>query len=525
MDLSWNASRIDFDTIPDYLLKFSERDFGTNLAGEAASVLFDYSHLVGLRKYEMVMPETYSIMNYHEADRVLDSWNELAQRARSVHSRLPKDRCDAFYHHAVYPAVAGANYHSIMINRARNYQFAQERRNSANLVAEDILDDFSTDWDLTVEFDSLADGKWEGIMSTPKFDIAQDTWRPSSRDVITNISYVQTRQDFDYGFGNLGIYAQGSNSASKQGRICASINPTLPTEDSFKPRLPAITPYGPDFLTLDLFHRGDQRKSIAWSAEVPYDWLKLSEISGTVSLEQPEQHINITVDWGAVPEGFKESFVFRIDWEPEPYFDDVEIMVLNHEAPEGFKGFPEIDHVISIEAPHFQRSSDGYVSFARIPHLGSRSDSGSIALRIALRPFHDARTDSSAAQEAWVEYDMYIFGNKTAGDLNATVYVNGCLETDPDLPMKYSLSPDGAAANFTRLLLEPPEVGELPDDWAESVADHVWKRTVELGEVKPGKQTLRFAANSPELYLEKIVVEFNRTAPYSYLGPPETRQL
>lgn len=296
MALAWNASSIDFDTIPDWLVKVSERDFGTELADEAAQNLMDYSHLVGLRKYEMTIPETYSIMNYHEADRVLALWNGLAKRAEDIYSRLPEDRKDAFYHQAVFPAVAGANYHSIQIKRAQNYQYADERRNSANALAEDILDDFAKDWDLVLEFDKIAGGKWEGIMSTPKFDIGLDTWRPSSRDVLTNISYVQTRQDFDYGFGNLGIYAQGGESASWQGRICASINPSLPTDEGFNPVLPAITPYGPDFVTIDLFHRGDHRKPLAWNAEVEHSWLRLSETEGEVSSDRPEQRINVTVD-------------------------------------------------------------------------------------------------------------------------------------------------------------------------------------------------------------------------------------
>ena len=519
MALAWNASSINFNAIPDWLLRVSERDFGPEFAEEAAENLMEYSHLVGFRKFEMTMPETYSIMNYHEADRIMDRWNALAKQARDIHSRLPEDRKDAFYHQAVFPAVAGANYHSVQIKRAQNYQYADERRNSANALAEDILDDFATDWDLVLEFDKLAGGKWAGIMSTPKFDIGLDTWRPSSRDVLTNISYVQTRQDFDYGFGNLGIYAQGDESASWQGRICASINPSLPTSEGFDPVLPVMTRYGPDFVTVDLFHRGDHRKPVTWNAEVPYEWLKLSQTEGEVRSDRPEQRLTITIDWDSVPEGFSEEVKFRINWEPfETYFDNVAVTVLNNKVPGGFEGFPDVDGVISIEAPHYQRSSDDDVSFEHIAHLGSRSESGSIALR----PFREARESNETAQEAWVEYSIYLFGNETR-ELNATIYVNGGLDTDPNLPMQYSLSLDDEESNFSRLLLEPPEVGELPDDWTEAVADHVWKRRVAFGNVTTGQHTLRFRANSPELYLEKVLVEYGKEAPYAYLGPPETR--
>lgn len=220
-----------------------------------------------------------------------------------------------------------------------------------------------------------------------------------------------------------------------------------------------------------------------------------------------------------MPGDFSEEVKFRINWEPfETYFDNVAITVINNRVPDDFEGFPDVDGIISIEAPHFQRSSDEDVSFEKIPYLGSRSDSGSIALR----PFHEARKSNDTASEAWVEYSIYLFGNSTAS-LNATVYVNGGLDTDPNLPMQYSLTLDDDEASFSRLLLEPPEVGELPDDWSDAVADHVWKRQVELGEVETGEHKLRFRTNSPELYLEKIVVEFGREAAYAYLGPPETK--
>lgn len=520
MDLAWNTSNIDSNTISNYLEKFSVRDFGPDLAKEAASVLLDYSHLVGMRKFEMTQPETYSILNYHETDRILEAWKDVSERAKSIHSRLPKDRRDAFFHHAVYPAVAGANFYSIMIGRAKNAQYADERRNSANDVASAILDDFAKDWDLVLEYDQLAGGKWAGIMSTPKFDIGLDTWRPSSRDVIKNISYVQTLQDFDYGFGNLGIYAQGSRSAWWQGRICASSDRGFPTEGDFKPRLPALTPYGPDYVTADLFHRGDHRKSIAWSVESPFEWLNVSQTSGVVSSEQPEQRLYFTVDWEAVPADFKGTFDVRVNWEPAPHFDNIVATVLNNQVPVGFSGFPQVDKIISIEAPHFQQSSSGDVTFEPIPHLGTRSESGSIALR----PYTAARENISAAEAAWVDYTIFIFGPDPK-PLNMTIYINGALDTDPGLAMMFSLSLDGAFGNFTRLLLDPPQVGDLPGDWEASVADHVWKRTVVFGEVGLGEHRIRFSVDSPELYLEKIVVEFGEAAPYSYLGPPETMLL
>lgn len=165
--------------------------------------------------------------------------------------------------------------------------------------------------------------------------------------------------------------------------------------------------------------------------------------------------------------------------------------------PDGFTGFPESNGVVSIQAPHSQRSSSGAVSFNRIEHLGSRSRSGSIAVR----PYTRSRELQNNTKSAWVEYDFYIF---TATEpFNATVYINGALDTDPDLPMMYSLVIDAEEASFARVLGEPDEPGDTPPGWAKAVADHVWKRYVEFGALGVGRHTLRWQVNSPEVYLEK----------------------
>ncbi|KAK7421583.1 hypothetical protein QQX98_002050 [Neonectria punicea] len=519
MDLAWNASRFDFETIPTYLESFTERDFGPEHAEDIASILLTYSHLVGMRKFESTEAGTYSLLNFHEAERILKAWEDLVARTTEVGDSLAEDRQDAFYHLVAYPVLAGANYHAVVIGQARNYRFSLERRNSANVVAQQVLEDFEADADFVQKYDKIAGGKWAGIAATPKFDVSTGDWRPASRDVVSNLSYVQSRQNFDYGFGNLGIYAEQSSSAYAQGRICASINAAWPTKNSFSPQLPSLDPYSPQVRTIDLFHRGDHRVPLGWSVQIPYDWIQVTPTEGTLTQDRLEQRLNVSIDWSKVPAGLEETVKIRFEWDPEPYFDLVHLPIRNERVPDDFRGFPEASGLISIEAPHFQRASDEDVAFEHIQLLGTRSESGSIALR----PYKAARASTTAAEAAWVEYDIYIFSDSSPG-LIATIYVNGALDTDPDLPMKYSLSlvKGSETANFTRLLDEPSTAGDVPPGWTESVADHVWTRKLALGSVKPGAYTLRWQVNSPEVYLEKIVLDVQGRLAQSYLGPPET---
>lgn len=346
---------------------------------------------------------------------------------------------------------------------------------------------------------------------------------------MADLSFVQLRQDFDYSFGNLGIYVEQSRSAFSQGRVCASINPSMPTKDSFSAKMRAMEPHGPASRFIDLFHRGDHSKAINWSVKAPEAWIKLSKSAGQVSANEPETRIDVSIDWDLVPAGYNETVQIRVSWDPAPYFDIVHLPILNVQAPPDFIGFPETDGLISIEALHYQRSSpssrkDGKLAFSHMPRLASRSKSGSVALR----PYAAAQTAPEEAKTAWLEYDIFIFGDSPRSSVNATIYVNGALDTDPENPMQFSLSlvrNGGAESNFTRVLGQPEKAGDNPPEWTAGVADHVWKKNVTLGSVEPGKHTLRWRVNSPEVYLEKIVLVTKGKLPDTYLGPPETSLL
>lgn len=521
MDLAWNSSRFDLDTLPDYMQSLAARDFGAEHAEAIASAWLKYSHLIGMRRFETTEPTTYSVLNYEEADRILEAWKSLSEEAKAIEAELPENRRDALYHSLTYPAVAGYNYHAILLGQGKNRQYTFERRNSANAIAYDLLEHFEYDSDLNLEYDLLAGGKWKGIMSTPKFDMSTADWRPSSRDVMANLSFVQLNQDFDYGFGNLGMYVEQSRTPYLQGRICASINPSQPTEGGLSPVMRPMEPHGPKRF-IELFHRGDHRKTMTWSIDLPEPWIKASQTSGEISAANPQERIQISIDWDSVPDGFDETIPLRVSYGPPAHFDDVHLPVVNIRAPADFEGFPEIDGIISIEAPHYQRSSSQAVRFQDMPRLGSRSESGSVGLR----PYTAALDSEEDSKAAWLDYDIFILGNSSRSDVNATLYINGALDTHPDQPMAYSLrllnDGDSAGADFVRVLGEPAKPGDNPPEWNTEVANHVWTKTVQLGSVSPGKHTLRWQVTSPEVYLEKIVVYTQGRVVESYLGPPET---
>ncbi|KAK4224458.1 hypothetical protein QBC38DRAFT_514907 [Podospora fimiseda] len=528
MDLAWNAERITFENLPEYLAAYAEREFGLGEedSTEIGSILLEHSHLVGMRRYELVTPSTYSHLNYREAETVLARWKSAAQRAKTIYSRLDQEVKPAFFQLVYHPVVAGALYHAVTIGVGTNYRFALERRNSANQVAQQVLTDFESAYDLVEEWDSMVSGKWADMMSQALYDAIEEPkmWAAPSRDIVANLSFVQLRQDTQFSLGSLGIRAEGSLSPTEQGRWAESVDASMPTT-AFAPIVPLLTPYSPS-RHVDLFMRGNHRVPISWTLDpIPVPWISITPSSGTLSRETgSDTRLNISVDWSQVPSNYNSTVKVGIRSTPAryPYFDQFHIPILNLEVPFSDatpNTFPETDGIISIEAPHFASASNSTPSFTSFPYLGSRSNSGSVSLR----PFSSARTP--AAKESFVKYSIYLFTPSPA--LEVTVYINSGLDTDPKLKMQFSLTLDSQPANFTRVLgdyIKNPYAGDIPPEWMDHVADNVWTKKVRIeGPIPAGRHDLVWRVNSPEVYLEKLVVDTKegKALKGSYLGPEE----
>ena len=118
----------------------------------------------GRRKYELLDTETYSLINYDEAETVLRQWADLRRRAQSIYDQLRPEAQPAFFQLVLHPCKAAHIVHDIYITVAKNNLYAAQRRTSANALANEALRLFSEDHMLTREYHSILDGKWNHMM-------------------------------------------------------------------------------------------------------------------------------------------------------------------------------------------------------------------------------------------------------------------------------------------------------------------------------------------------------------------------
>ena len=77
-------------------------------------------------------PTTYSLINYQEADRVVNEYNELANKAQALYGKMPDNYKDAFFELVLHPVTACANLNDMYVTVGKNRLYAVQGRAATN---------------------------------------------------------------------------------------------------------------------------------------------------------------------------------------------------------------------------------------------------------------------------------------------------------------------------------------------------------------------------------------------------------
>ncbi|KAL1869460.1 hypothetical protein VTK73DRAFT_3075 [Phialemonium thermophilum] len=164
MDLAYDAKTWHVDSTGDWIRAWATREFGPGLAANVTDVVQRFGMYAARRKFELVEPETYSILNYNEADAVLEQWAVLHDDAQAIYDALGEDAQPAFFEMILHPILAGEIIHKVYIGSAKNLWYAGQKRNAANDMINYVLAASADDANLTIRWNNLLDGKWNHMM-------------------------------------------------------------------------------------------------------------------------------------------------------------------------------------------------------------------------------------------------------------------------------------------------------------------------------------------------------------------------
>ena len=108
----WNKDHLD-----EFTKLWATREFGIEHSDEIASAMEEYTRYNGRRKPELIDPETFSLTNYDEADRVVSEWRNLEERVDKLATELPENERASYFELIQYPVDACANLTEMYIMR------------------------------------------------------------------------------------------------------------------------------------------------------------------------------------------------------------------------------------------------------------------------------------------------------------------------------------------------------------------------------------------------------------------------
>ncbi len=487
LDYALNPDEWPAERLPEYTRLWAQQQFGSKYAADIADILTKYTKYNGRRKPAMLEPDTYSLVNYREAETVVADYNKLLEQAEQINKALPAEYKDAFFQLVLHPVSACANLNELYVTLGKNHLYAKQGRAATNDLAQKVIELFAKDSEITEHYHKLADGKWNHIMGATH--IGFTSWNPPPKNNMPEVNNIEVPSTAD-----MGVAIEGSQQvwpgASKQ------------------PVLPEMNVFDRKDKYIEVFNRGQE--PFEFKAKSSEPWIKLSKTQGTVD---KELRILVSAEWGSVPMGNKSGSV--VITGPDGKEVSVKVNAFNPGTPtrNSLKGFVESNGYVSIEAEHYTHTVNAEpVEWLTIPDLG-RTLSGVTPVPVT------AKSQTPQGDSSRLEYTINFFTN---GEVKVNAYMSPVQNFNKTQGLRYGISFDDELPQIINI----HENNTVPDWkyawwWSQMVSDSI-KIAVSNHKIKePGEHVLKFWFVDPGIVLQKIVIETG-DVDLSYLGPPES---
>ena len=127
---AWDPEAFNAQSAKRFTREWAASQFNGQFTNDIAELLTVYTLQNGRRKPEALSPETYSVLNYNEADRISETLAEAADKANSIYERIDSDYQDAFFQLVAHPVWATQAMFELNRAQALNALYAEQDRAS-----------------------------------------------------------------------------------------------------------------------------------------------------------------------------------------------------------------------------------------------------------------------------------------------------------------------------------------------------------------------------------------------------------
>jgi hypothetical protein len=482
LDYAWNPQMWPAERLPEYTRCWAEQQFGAEHAADIARILSQYTRYNSRRKPELLAPDTYSLVNYHEANTIVDDYNKLAAEAEQIYNALPAEDRDAYYQLVLHPVKACANLNELYIVVGKNHLYARQGRAGTNDLATKAKYLFDRDAEYSLYYNKiLAGGKWNHMMD--QTHIGYTTWQQPKENSMPELKKISVPDHAE-----MGVSIEGSEDWWPQARN--------------EPVLPEFDAYQQQTHTIEVFNRG--KTPFEYQAETGAAWLLVNPADGII---EKECCLSVRVDWQQAPPGIHQAPITITG--PRGSRVIVQTVIHNPSVPkkDQVQGFVESNGYVSMEAEHYSQAVETEsIQWQRIPGLG-RTLSAMTPIPVT------AQNQVPGGDSPRLEYRIHLF---SSGQVKVRAYLSPTLDFHNKQGLRYGISFND----------EPPQTINIWVDnsnqaWEQAVSDNIKVAVSNHKLTRPGAHVLKFWMVDPGVVLEKLVVDTGGLRP-SYLSPPES---
>ena len=286
LSLAWNSEAYTASDMKGFTERWAERTFGPACPEEIADIISKTTKYNGRRKPELLDPSTYSLVSYREAEKVVEDFRMLAEKAEQINNLLPVEMHDAFYHLVLFPVKASSIVNELYFTAGKNALYAKQGRAATNELAEKTEMLFRADTSLMGYYNrKYAGGKWNHFMD--QTHLGYKSWvdpRVNSLDAL-HLYRIQIPDTAD-----MGIALEGSENVWP-----GTGEPAV---------LPSFDVFNRQERYLEIFNKGSQSFSFSITCDKP--WILLKDTAGTISTEK---RITVNIDWNKLPAGSQSGTI------------------------------------------------------------------------------------------------------------------------------------------------------------------------------------------------------------------------
>ncbi len=489
----------DFDTwgtknkksADEYTANWVKQQFGSELdenqQAEVADVMREYLNLNGSRKPEIVLPNTYSVVNHNEVMNMLKRCENLINKAQKYMDIVSEEMKASYFQLVYYPAVASANVNQMQLYAALNEYYYNQNSAAANLYGTLIQDAVARDESLTNTYNKnmyQVGDKWQNMMSSPHVGYthwdSEDWSYPQPKWVTTKAKSI------------LKVAVEGNEESYTEGN-CA---------------LPNFTSTNQEQYWVSISNGGGN--AYDYTVTPSEDWILCSKKSGTVSLHEM---LSIGVDWDKVT----ENKVGKVTVAGAG--SEVEITVTaNITDVSGLeeKTYVEDHGYVSIDVSNYtdKKAGGAGATFEILENYGK--------YRVAAKAYPTTERFENYEDAPYLEYKINV-----ASDHEYTIATYTAPSNNVDwnqITLRYGISVDGGEITTVDTIDgENFAAGDHKGNkntWSQGVMENIRMASSNV-QLTKGTHTLRFYAKDPALVLEKIVV-YSGELKMSYFGPNES---